>query len=391
MLSQRFHWNPSPNRLSQRLAELRAAGDRILDLTISNPTAAGIPYDEDAIMAAFRDPAMLRHAPQPRGLAPAREAVSAYYAARGDVVPPEHIHLTASTSEAYSWLLKLLTDPGDEILVPRPSYPLIEFLAGMEVVSIAQYSLRYTQGWGWGIDFTSLEAALTSRTRAVLVINPNNPTGNHLRTDEARRLCAFCEENRLALICDEVFFDYPLDEADRISTAGLRCDAPVFTLNGFSKVLALPQMKLGWIVTTAPAPMLPSLLDALDTIADTYLSVGTPIQIAAPALFTGMAGIQAAITGRCLRNRGTLHHALAGRADARLLEAQGGWYAVLQMDDLDADEEFLVRLLDRHHVLLHSGWLYDFVQRGCLVVSLIAEEEAVAAAASTLPGAGDRW
>ncbi len=289
MFSSRLKFDLPPNPLSVLLAEKRRAGAEVLDLTGSNPTLAGFAYPEREILSAFADSAALRYDPAPRGLLAAREAVSRYYVERGREVPASRIVLTASTSEAYAYLFKLLTNPADEVLVPRPSYPLFEFLAAMESVVAKQYALRYDGAWH--IDFDSLERAASERTRAVIVVNPNNPTGSFLKTEEARRLNEFAARRGISILMDEVFADYGLSEGAPRAPS-LPGDAPIFSMSGLSKIAGLPQMKLGWIVVDGPRHE--ESLDRLEWIADTYLSVSTPVQVALPKLLELSSGIRSA-------------------------------------------------------------------------------------------------
>ena len=244
----RLHWDLRPNRLTRLLEERRRAGAPILDLTESNPTHAGIRYPPE-IAHAFDDPRVLVYDPAPAGAPAVREAVSRYYAARGYAVPPERILLTASTSEAYAYLFKLLADPGDHVLVPRPSYPL--FSASMENVEARQYPLVYHGRWS--VDLDALAAAITPRTRAVIVVNPNNPTGSFLKRAEVAALAELCAAQGIAIVSDEVFADYafaPDPERAAWLAAVDRC--LTFSMSGLSKAAGLPQMKLGWILAAGP-------------------------------------------------------------------------------------------------------------------------------------------
>ncbi|HYE75632.1 MAG TPA: pyridoxal phosphate-dependent aminotransferase, partial [Blastocatellia bacterium] len=284
MFSSRFKWNLEINRIAQLIDERKRLKIPLLDLTESNPTRAGFSYPTAEIQNALRDQRGMKYEPDPKGLLIAREAVSSYYAERNESVNPDHIHLTASTSEAYSWLFKLLADHGDSVLVPQPSYPLFDFLAALEGITLLPYELSYVHPTGWRIDFDSLRHAVTAKTRAVIVVNPNNPTGSYLKPDELETLLAFCATTGLALIVDEVFSDYNLSDRTNFATATSQVkDVLTFTLNGFSKLLALPQMKLGWIVTSGPEAVRTEADNRLDLIADTFLSVNTPVQYAAPA------------------------------------------------------------------------------------------------------------
>lgn len=368
MFSSRLHWDLQPNSLSKALAAKRAAGAALFDLTESNPTSAQLDYPVDAIVAAFADPALLRYDPNPAGMQSAREAVSEYY---DGLVAPGNILLTTSTSEAYGLLFKLLTDPGDEVLVPRPSYPLFEFLAGMELVRVVPYPLDY-QGT-WRIDFDALTEAASERTRAVVVVNPNNPTGSFLQTGELDQLEAFCADRDLAIISDEVFADYgfELAAANRITSLTGVPGALTFCLSGLSKIAGMPQMKLGWIATAGPAHLRNEAMAHLELIADTYLSVGTPVQIAARKLLEIGAGIRSQIRTRTVRNLAALQTAITPDSPFRVLNVEGGWYATLQVPRLRTEEEWVLGLLEKRNVLVQPGFFYDFETEGLLVLSLL--------------------
>jgi len=311
MFSSRFHWDLAPNRLTRLLAEKRRAGATVLDLTESNPTHADLSYPEE-IVAALADPRALRYDPQPAGSLTAREAVCRYYAEAGHTVAPDQVLLTTSTSEAYQYLFKLLGDPGDEVLVPRPSYPLFEFLATMESLRVVPYPLIYHGGWS--IDCDALAAAVTARTRAIVLVNPNNPTGSFLKRDELRFLADLCQSHGLALISDEVFADYAFaEDAHRVRTLAADADALAFSISGLSKIAGLPQMKLGWIVISGPAAVRADAVEAkdkLEWIADTYLSVSTPVQQATPRLLELGKDVQMQIAARVRANLAWLESAI---------------------------------------------------------------------------------
>ena len=375
MFSARTGWKLAPNAFTQALEKRRAAGGEVLDLTESNPTRCGLQYDQAAILAALAQPAALDYRPEPRGLLSAREAVAGYYRERapGVAAPgPEHIFLTTSTSEAYSWLFRLLCDPGDEVLVPVPSYPLFEFLAGLEDVRLVPYLLLYDHGWQ--IDFHFLEKALSARTRAVLVVSPNNPTGSYVKTEELANLGWLCAPRQIALIADEVFLDYPHDRRPRHSLAGQR-DLPTFALSGLSKIAALPQMKLAWIAAGGPQELLAPALERLEVIADTYLSLSAPQQLALPALLEQRHALQEQLTARIAQNLAELDRQLAKQKACTRLEAEGGWYAVLRVPATRSDEELTIALLEQQGVLVHPGHFYDFPADGHLVLSLITPVE----------------
>jgi aspartate/methionine/tyrosine aminotransferase len=368
MFSSRFHWDPRPNRLTQALAAQRAAGARILDLTESNPTHAGLRYPGE-IVRAFEDAAMLAYEPAPAGTPAARQAVSGYYAARGQAVPVERILLTASTSEAYAYLFKLLTNAGDEVLVPRPSYPLFEFLAGMESVAVRPYPLEYHGGWS--IDPDAVERALTPRTRAIVLVNPNNPTGSYVKRGELRALTALCAARGVALISDEVFADYALaEDADRVATLAGVEECLAFCLSGLSKVAGLPQMKLGWMVVSGPPALREEAWEKLEWIADTYLSVGTPVECAAARLLAAGDSVQHQIRRRTAENLAFARGVLAG-SPANILAVEGGWYITLQVPRTRSEEEWTLELLEHADVLVQPGFFYDFETEAYLVVSLL--------------------
>jgi aspartate/methionine/tyrosine aminotransferase len=372
MFSSRFHWDLRPNRITQALAAKRAAGARILDLTESNPTHAGLHYPGE-IVRAFEDAAMLAYEPAPAGTPAARAAVSAWYAARGHTVPVERILLTASTSEAYAYLFKLLTNAGDEVLVPRPSYPLFEFLADMESVTVRQYPLVYHGGWS--IDLHTVEAALTPRTRAIVLVNPNNPTGSYVKRGELSALTSLCARRGIALISDEVFADYALaEDADRVATLAGVEECLAFSMSGLSKVAGLPQMKLGWLVVSGPAALRAEAWEKLEWIADTYLSVSTPVQCAAARLLAAGETVQRQIRQRASDNLAFARGAVAG-SPANILAVEGGWYITLQVPRIHSEEEWTLQLLERADVLVQPGFFYDFESEAYLVVSLLAAPE----------------
>jgi alanine-synthesizing transaminase len=370
MFSSRFHWDFRPNRITQAIQEKRRAGTRLLDLTQSNPTHAGLQYPPE-ILRAFEDERSLVYDPAPAGVQPAREAVAGYYAARGCDVAPERILLTASTSEAYAYLFKLLCDPGDRVLVPRPSYPLFEFLANMESVEVSQYPLAYDGAWG--IDVDAVAAAVTERTRAVVLVNPNNPTGSYVKRAELAGLVRLCAQRGMALISDEVFADFSLSsDAQRVRTLAGVEECLAFSLSGLSKIAGLPQMKLGWIVASGPSDLRRAAMEKLEWIADTYLSVSTPVQYAASRLLAAGEAVQRQIRQRCAENLALARETLAGSA-ANLLGVEGGWYITLQVPRIRSEEEWALLLLDDENVLVQPGFFYDFESEAFLVLSQLTE------------------
>ena len=373
MFSHRTDWKLTPNRLTQAQQELRAAGREILDLTISNPTRAELHYDAEAILKALVNPNAMDYDPQPKGLLSAREAVAAYYRKQHDKVDPESIVLTTSTSEGYSYLFRLLCNVEDEILVPKPSYPLFEFLADLQDVKLVPYPLLYDHGWQ--IDFPSLYKAVNHRTRAVVVVHPNNPTGSFVAEEERNALDNFCREFKLSLIADEVFLDYAHDGAPRSTFAANR-DVQTFTLSGVSKISGLPQMKLAWIVLSGPGEAVSAALARMEVIADTYLSMNAPVQLAAPALLEQRHSIQPLLLDRVRANLSELDRALAKQKTCRRLDVEGGWYAVLRVPVTQSDEDLAIEILRKLSVLVHPGHFYDFSGDGHLIVSLITLPQA---------------
>ena len=370
MFSSRTAWNLEQNSLARLVTARRAAGVPLIDLTASNSTECGFAYDTAGILAALADPAQGRYAPSPQGAPAARAAIAAYYAERGIEVDPAHIVLTASTSEAYAWCFKLLADPGDAVLIPQPSYPLFDYLAGLESVETLPYPLAYDGEWH--IDFPALEAVLTSRTRAVIVVHPNNPTGSFLKRAEYARLAALCRARNLAIICDEVFADYAAaEDAARMPWLAGTDAVLTFVLNGLSKVAGLPQMKLGWTVVSGPADERAAALARLEVIADTYLSVGTPVQLALPRLLAGSGALRAQIQARVAANRRTLDAALSGDFPAHALPAEGGWYAIVRLPTTHSEDAWALALLERHNVLAQPGYFYDLPLTPALVLSLL--------------------
>jgi alanine-synthesizing transaminase len=360
--SRRLHWDTRPNRLTELLARKRMEGAMILDLTESNPTNAELEYPAEAISRALADSRALRYEPTSKGMLSAREAIATRYGG----IDPERIILTASTSEAYSYLFKLLCDPDDEVLTPRPSYPLFEFLAALESVRAVQYPLFYHDGWM--LDAAALESLITPRTRAIIVVNPNNPTGSYLKQDELKVLAGF----GLPIVSDEVFADYPFgDDAARVSTLAATGAVPSFSLSGLSKVSGLPQMKLGWII--ANGPRMSDALARLELIADTFLSVSSPVQLALPTLLTAADSIQQQIRSRTISNLQYLREQIRGKP-VSLLEVEGGWYATLQIPRTHTEEEWILLLLEKQNTLVQPGFFYDFDQEAFLVLSLLTPE-----------------
>jgi len=371
MFSSRLDWAVGPNPLARLLRDKRSSGAGILDLTESNPTAAGFEYASARVLAALADPRSMRYEPSPAGIMAARTAVSEYYSKR---VPEDRILLTTSTSEAYGFLFKLLANPGDEVLAPRPSYPLFDFLAALESVRVVQYPLLYHGGWS--IDFETLAGRITERTRAIVTVNPNNPTGSFLKKTELAELSELCRRHELAIISDEVFSDYGFkDDPSRAGPLTEVDDVLTFSLSGLSKVCGLPQLKLGWIVASGAEKLRKHAFEGLELIADTYLPVGAPVQWAAPALLAMRAEIQAQILARVRANLALLRSRIGADSPWRVLDVEGGWYAVIQAPRIYTEEEWVLTLLQQDNVLVQPGFFYDFESEAYLVLSLLTPPE----------------
>jgi aspartate/methionine/tyrosine aminotransferase len=374
MFSDRTSWKLTRNRLTEALEEVTSSGVRVLDLTISNPTRAGLRYDDSRILQSLASRRCMDYDPQAKGLPVARAAVADYYQTEHGIhhLDPDRLILTTSTSEAYSFVFRLLCNPGDELLVPKPSYPLFEFLADLQDVKLVPYPLIYDHGWQ--MDFPSLQRVLTSRTRGVVVVHPNNPTGSFVHPQEQKALSHFCREHGLAVIADEVFLDYAHDGVARQTFAANR-EVLSFTLSGVSKISALPQMKVAWIATSGPAAEVEPAQSRLEIIADTYLSMNAPVQWATPVLLEQRKSIQKQLLTRVLANLKELDRQLAGQTACQRLSVEGGWYAVFRIPVTQTDDEFAVDLLRRKSVLVHPGHFYDFPSDGYLVLSLITQKE----------------
>ncbi len=373
--SRRTGWSNRPNELSRALA--RRGGAPPLDLTATNPTEAGLAYDGDRIRAALSSGAALRYRPEPFGLPAARAAVSASLAAQGRAVPPERIALTASTSEAYGFLFKLMGDPGDAAAIPAPSYPLFDYLAELEGLSLARY--RLVHEGDWRLDRDSFDEALSQPgVRAAIAIQPNNPTGSVLGEDELDFIAGRCRERGVALVSDEVFWEYPLESTARWKSAASVADCLSFTLGGLSKLAGLPQLKLAWIAVAGPDGLVDEALGRLELVADSYLSVASPVQEALPEILALAPAFQAR-----LRERLSLNLAAAGRAFAppspvSLLRPQGGWSLVVRVPRLagrESGEAWALALLERDDLLVQPGYFYDFEGEAYLVLSLLTPPE----------------
>jgi alanine-synthesizing transaminase len=375
--SERTNWNLAENDLAAAVRERRAAGREFFDLTVSNPTSCGFTYDDTMLLAPLANVAALRYEPEPLGMIAAREAVADYYRDAGAAVPIGRLCLTTSTSEAYSFLFRLLCNAGDEVLVARPSYPLFDYIAGLDDVQLREYPLLYdpnadsASGHGWVIDLHALEAAITGKTRAVILVHPNNPTGNFASQTEREALEAICAKRGLALIVDEVFLDYPLGAAQRsFASAESRC--LTFVLSGISKVCGLPQMKASWIAACGPPSLVHEAMERIEIIADTFLSMNAPVQFALADWLATRHALQQQIRQRMGANLALLDERLRGKS-AQRLAMQGGWTAVLRVPRSVDGKEFAEAALDRG-VLVQPGEFYG-LDEGRAVISLLTLPE----------------
>jgi alanine-synthesizing transaminase len=369
MFSQRTSVCREPNQIARALQRAAQEGRSLIDLTLSNPTLARLPYDFGQLCTALSDPELIFYRPEPLGLRSARETVVNFLGQSGITGHPERTLLTASTSDAYSYLFKLLCEPGDRIVVPQPSYPLFEHLASLESVELEPYFLQYDHGWHINID--AVKNAVSSRTKAILVVSPNNPTGSYIKRDELAAL----SEIGLPIISDEVFSSYPLVEDPLRASSALQCDSVlVFSLFGLSKTAGLPQLKLSWVCVNGPAPHVAEACERLELIADTYLSVSTQVQLAASRLLDLGLPLQRAIRMRTAGNLSRLRSLLSATRSIGLLDVEGGWYVTLRLPDGQRDESVALRLVEEYGVSVYPGYFFDFAEENLLVVSLLVPE-----------------
>lgn len=381
MFSSRLRQSSGRNRLAVALEQRRAAGLPILDLTLSNPTRAGLQYPAGLLESLARDRSLC-YEPEPFGMLSARQAVSEDFARRGISVPTARIVLTASTSEAYSLLFKLLCDPGDAVIAPRPSYPLIEHLTELDAVSLEHYHLEFHGRWE--LDVEELRERVRSvRARAIIMISPNNPTGSVVSDAELDAVAAIAHEHDLAVLSDEVFADYPI--AGPPPSSALRQDQVLtFALGGLSKSVGLPQLKLGWIAVSGPDAAVAGAMDRLETMCDAYLSVSTPVQIAAADLLTAGASVRTQIQERVRANYARLAAVASANPACAVMPAEAGWYAVVQIPAIAPEETIVLDLLESAGVLVHPGYFFDFDREAFLIVSLLPEPAVFTAALEAL-------
>lgn len=371
--SDRFEFIPGENDLYSLLGSFKNSGQDWIDLTVSNPTKVGLVYPREAILHSFQKPESMEYDPDPKGTFNARRSIVNYYKEKGHIISEEDLFLTSSSSEAYSYLIKLLCNPGEEVLIPSPGYPLFEFLSVLEGVEFNSYKLN--QNDCWKIDFEDLDSKITNKTRILFLVSPNNPTGSILTSEEFERLKIISKSKKIALVLDEVFSDY-LYEKNQEQIDFFHTDFPLFVVNGISKILALPQMKLSWIHVGGPTNWKKECKERLEIISDTYLSVGTPIQLALPELFQWRNMIQSQVLRRIQRNLQILESFRSSHPQIVYTSPKGGWYTILQSKSFLIDEEFSFRLLQKEKVLVHPGSMFGLEEDlGSIVVSLISETE----------------
>jgi alanine-synthesizing transaminase len=381
--AKRTEWTGEGTTWSRALEACHRSGTPILDLTASNPTQCGFSYDAHLLADLSAENAVL-YEPDPRGMLHAREAVCGYYADHGARVDAGQVVLTTSTSEGYSWLFRLLCDPGDEVLIGQPSYPLFDLLATIDDVKLTPYGLLYDPGGshGWSLDLHALRERMTPRTRALVVVHPNNPTGHYTLKAEREALSELCLEHALALIVDEVFLDYPLgrDASAELARSFARGDqnSLTFVLSGLSKVAALPQMKASWIVCLGPEEVRNEAMRRLEIIADTFLSMNAPVQNALPGWLAARHSMQRQIRDRVRENLQTLDRALALQHKIARLVCDGGWYATLRTPPFATGEALAVRMLETCGIAVHPGSFFGFAEQNRLVVSLLPKPEVFA-------------
>ncbi len=367
--ARRTDWKLTPNHLMSHL-ELIKKDDNVLDLTQSNPTQCGFQYPRDNILSPLADFRNMHYDPAAYGSLEAREAICGYYQNKGNMVDPQRIVLTASTSEAYSFLFRLLVNTGERVLIPAPSYPLFEFLLRLNDVHLDTYPLVYDKGWR--IDLNILKNIICSDTRVIVLVNPNNPTGSFVKREELEAINKMCCDKNVSLICDEVFFDYSFEENNKQSTTLVgNIENLTFVLGGLSKSLALPQMKLSWLVINGPQEIVKSSLERLEIIADTYLSVNTPSQNSMPQWLSLQSIIQQEVMVRLKSNKEFLKDCLSSEENSQYLRTEGGWYAIFKLPSRRSEEAWVLDFLQKDRVFVHPGYFFDFPDEPYIILSLL--------------------
>jgi hypothetical protein len=377
MFSSRTDWDFRPSPLFALVEQKRNRGDTILDLTESNPTRCGFLFEPDLLFPPDSLSASVRYDPDPKGLLTAREAVAEWYARQGVVVDPARIVLTSSTSEAYSFLFKLLCNAGDSVAVPKPSYPLFEYLCTLNDVACQQYRLAYDGEWHF--DKSSMEHTLQANTKALVLVHPNNPTGSYVKLEERDAIVGLSQKRRIPVIVDEVFSRFPFaEDPRRCATFASMRENLTFTLNGISKLLGLPQMKLAWIVVSGPDDECVQAMQRLEVIADSYLSVSAQVQVALRSLLAHADDTIDRIHSRVSGNFRTVRNELPPGSLMSVLDCEGGWNAILRLPSTKSDEEWAMAILEEQNVLTHPGSLFDLDTRSCLAISLLPEATSIA-------------
>ncbi|MDO8579956.1 MAG: pyridoxal phosphate-dependent aminotransferase [Candidatus Omnitrophota bacterium] len=371
--AKRTSWPSATNRLTVLIQQFKSQKIEVLDLTESNPTHCGFLYPQEKILTSLVEGKNLEYNPHPQGLRQPREAISQYYQQRKRHVSPDQIFLTASTSEAYAFLFRLLADPQDHILFPTPSYPLFDFLSDLNDTVKDDYPLDYNGRWT--MDARQIESLITKRTKAIVTVNPNNPTGSFVSPEEIKALNHLCRSHHLAMISDEVFGDYVFPSCHQPTSFVDNQDVLTFTLGGLSKSLGLPQMKLAWIVVSGPDSLVALAKERLEFIADTYLSVNTLVQQAAADWLRLFPEIQSMIMDRIKNNLSFLQQICRNSQQVQVLPVEGGWYAVLEIPKHKTEEEWILEFLKEDHVLVHPGYFFNFPREGYGIISLLPKEE----------------
>jgi len=371
--SNRTSWHRQQNRLTELLEARNTVGLPVHDLTVTNPTECGFVYPEKKILKALANPESLQYHPNSKGLRSARQAVAEYYNSKNITVNPEHIFLTASTSEAYSYIFKLLCNAGDSVLVPQPSYPLFEYLAQINDVQLQHYYVLYDDGWH--IDIESIKQSITSTTKAIILIHPHNPTGMFVKQHEFEAIKEIALQNYLALIVDEVFNEYAFHPSTEIISTATTSEVLTCTLNGVSKMLGLPQMKLGWMVVSGNSTLVNEAVERIDILCDTFLSVNTPVQLALPSFFNLGEGVRQQIQKRISANNSFLESAITQHSKLSKLSSEGGWYAIIRVPATKTDEEWALQILEKTGILVQPGYFFDFENKAYLLVSLLVPEQ----------------
>jgi len=370
--SNRTNWPLSENKLVTMLNSLKEEKAPIIDLTESNPTRCGFKYLNEKILVPFNEEESLTYDPHPQGSLKSREAISQYYKQKNLNVSEEQIFLTSSTSEAYSYLFRLLINPIEGVLFPQPSYPLFQFLGDLNDVEISNYPLVYLDSWR--IDCNALKTLVNIDTKAIVLVNPNNPTGSFVKENEMIAINELCQKYHLSIICDEVFHDFAFDYSKKYLSCVHNHDVLTFTLGGLSKTLGLPQMKLSWIVITGPEREVHLAIKRLEIVADTYLSVNTLAQNAIGYWLSSRKQIQDEIKTRVKDNLDIIKTQTDSTA-SRLLQTEGGWYAVLKIPNIKTEEDWALKLLNKYHVFIHPGYFFDFTEEAYIVISLLSQTD----------------